>query len=81
MFCVSVIAAVRSGLLYMTNKYPDAVPETAIHALTATYPKSRYSVGSLTRLLFIPMSYMPTTLQDFLLTTMAGAPKSKLIDN
>lgn len=34
------------------------------HALTACHPRTRYSPGWDAKLLFIPMSYMPTWLVD-----------------
>lgn len=35
------------------------------HALTAKYPRTRYSAGNDAAYLWIPLSYMPSILQDF----------------
>ncbi|XP_073525147.1 retinol dehydrogenase 7-like [Phyllobates terribilis] len=43
------------------------------HALTAVHPWTRYSAGWDTKLILLPLSYMPTVLTDFLLTM--GQPK------
>ncbi|XP_072435632.1 dehydrogenase/reductase SDR family member 9-like isoform X1 [Chiloscyllium punctatum] len=37
------------------------------HALTAKYPRSRYSAGIDAKLLWIPMTYLPTFASDYLL--------------
>ncbi|XP_029461538.1 dehydrogenase/reductase SDR family member 9 [Rhinatrema bivittatum] len=37
------------------------------HALTSQYPRPRYSAGMDARLLWIPLSYMPTFVQDFVI--------------
>lgn len=37
------------------------------HALTAVYPRTRYSAGWDAKLFFIPLSYLPTVFIDFLL--------------
>ncbi|XP_067843430.1 dehydrogenase/reductase SDR family member 9-like isoform X1 [Heptranchias perlo] len=38
------------------------------HALTAKYPRTRYSAGIDAKLLWIPMTYLPTFAADYLLT-------------
>ncbi|XP_007888071.1 dehydrogenase/reductase SDR family member 9 [Callorhinchus milii] len=38
------------------------------HALTAKYPRTRYSVGIDAKLLWIPLTYLPTFVADYLLT-------------
>ncbi|XP_075055552.1 17-beta-hydroxysteroid dehydrogenase type 6-like [Mixophyes fleayi] len=38
------------------------------HALTAVYPQTRYSAGWDAKLFFLPLSYCPTALADFILT-------------
>ncbi|KAM8977536.1 retinol dehydrogenase 7-like [Pelodytes ibericus] len=37
------------------------------HALTAVNPWTRYSAGSYARFFYMPMSYLPTCVQDFML--------------
>ncbi|KAM4797470.1 retinol dehydrogenase 7-like [Rhinophrynus dorsalis] len=43
------------------------------HALIAVHPRTRYSAGWDAKLFFLPLSYMPTAVVDFLLTL--GEPK------
>ncbi|XP_072264011.1 retinol dehydrogenase 16-like [Pyxicephalus adspersus] len=43
------------------------------HALTAEHPKTRYSAGWDAKLLYIPLSYLPTIITDFFVT--AAYPK------
>ncbi|KAM4796033.1 17-beta-hydroxysteroid dehydrogenase type 6-like [Rhinophrynus dorsalis] len=38
------------------------------HALTAVHPWTRYSAGWNTKLFYLPVSYLPTILSDYLLT-------------
>ncbi|XP_072264000.1 17-beta-hydroxysteroid dehydrogenase type 6-like [Pyxicephalus adspersus] len=58
--------AVTKGLL-KTSKKLYLVTECMEHALTAVYPKTRYSAGWDAKLFFVPLSYCPAMLQDFLL--------------
>lgn len=44
-------------------------------ALTAEYPKARYSVGLDAKLLYLPLSYLPTIITDFLIRVMFPKPK------
>ncbi|XP_075706291.1 retinol dehydrogenase 7-like [Rhinoderma darwinii] len=44
------------------------------HALTAVYPWTRYSPGWDSKLFYIPVSYLPTTVSDFLLCRSAPKP-------
>ncbi|XP_032879554.1 dehydrogenase/reductase SDR family member 9 [Amblyraja radiata] len=39
------------------------------HALTAKYPRTRYSAGIDAKLVWIPMTYLPTFITDYLLST------------
>lgn len=43
------------------------------HALIACHPRTRYSAGWDAKLLYLPMSYMPTFLVDAIV--YAGSPK------
>lgn len=36
------------------------------HALTSLFPKTRYAAGKDAKIFWIPLSYMPAALQDFL---------------
>ncbi|KAM9321188.1 retinol dehydrogenase 7-like [Gastrophryne carolinensis] len=55
------------------NEKLHLVPEAIEHALTAVHPWTRYSVGWDAKLLFLPLSYLPTFILDFLLSF--GQPK------
>lgn len=54
--------------LSKTSKDLHLVTECMEHALTAVYPKTRYSAGWDAKLLFLPLSYCPTMLGDFILS-------------
>ncbi|XP_068123621.1 retinol dehydrogenase 7-like [Hyperolius riggenbachi] len=47
------------------------VTECMEHALTAEYPKTRYSAGLDAKLLYLPLSYLPTAMRDFLMGLMS----------
>ncbi|KAM4701149.1 retinol dehydrogenase 16-like [Discoglossus pictus] len=44
------------------------------HALTAVYPWTRYSAGWDAKLFYIPLSYMPTFMADYLMTLSDPTP-------
>ncbi|XP_041036298.1 retinol dehydrogenase 5 isoform X1 [Carcharodon carcharias] len=44
------------------------------HALTASYPRTRYAAGWDAKLFWIPLSYMPTVLSDFMLALLLPKP-------
>ncbi|KAL1775251.1 17-beta-hydroxysteroid dehydrogenase type 6 [Sigmodon hispidus] len=44
------------------------------HALTSRYPRTRYSAGWDARFIFIPLSYLPTSLVDYILTRSRCKP-------
>ncbi|XP_018425108.1 PREDICTED: retinol dehydrogenase 7-like [Nanorana parkeri] len=50
------------------------VPEAIEHALSAVHPWTRYSVGWDAKLIFLPLSYFPTFILDFLLTISQPKP-------
>uniref|UniRef100_A0A8C5MIL5 Uncharacterized protein n=1 Tax=Leptobrachium leishanense TaxID=445787 RepID=A0A8C5MIL5_9ANUR len=54
----------------------DLTPVTRCmeHALTAVQPWTRYSAGWDTKLFFIPVSYLPAVLSDYLLTLTSPRP-------
>ncbi|XP_073432971.1 retinol dehydrogenase 7-like [Dendrobates tinctorius] len=47
------------------------------HALTAVHPWTRYSAGWDAKLFYIPVSYLPTVLSDYLLSRHAPKPAHK----
>ena len=44
------------------------------HALTSTHPRTRYSAGWDAKFFFIPLSYLPASLVDYLLAISRGKP-------
>lgn len=54
--------------LSKTSKKIHLVTECMENALTAVYPKTRYSAGWDAKLIFLPLSYCPTMLGDFILS-------------
>lgn len=58
----------------LSNTDLTPVTDCMEHALTAVYPKTRYSAGWDAKLFFIPLSYVPTVLADYLLTRTAPTP-------
>ncbi|KAM3935127.1 retinol dehydrogenase 16-like [Leptodactylus fuscus] len=51
----------------LSNLNPNLhlVTDCIEHAITAVYPKTRYSAGLDAKLFFIPLSYCPTAISDF----------------
>ncbi|XP_045910474.1 retinol dehydrogenase 1 [Micropterus dolomieu] len=45
------------------------------HALTARFPRTRYSAGWDAKLFWIPLSYLPSFVSDFLMTVLLPLPK------
>ncbi|XP_007535039.1 17-beta-hydroxysteroid dehydrogenase type 6 [Erinaceus europaeus] len=57
----------RQGLLSCSpNLY--LVTDCMEHALTSVHPRTRYAAGWDAQFLFIPLSYLPTSLADYILT-------------
>ncbi|NXH13301.1 RDH16 dehydrogenase, partial [Bucco capensis] len=50
------------------NSNLTLVTDCMEHALTSCYPRTRYSAGWDAKLLYIPLSYMPSALTDFIFT-------------
>ncbi|XP_042310807.1 retinol dehydrogenase 7-like [Sceloporus undulatus] len=50
------------------------VTDSIEHALTTCYPRTRYSAGWDAKLFYIPLSYMPTSLADSVLTYFMSKP-------
>ncbi|XP_066542048.1 retinol dehydrogenase 1 [Hoplias malabaricus] len=45
------------------------------HALSAQYPRSRYAAGWDAKLFWIPLSYLPAFIADFVITALQPLPK------
>ncbi|XP_029452843.1 retinol dehydrogenase 16-like [Rhinatrema bivittatum] len=55
------------------NSKLTLVTDCMEHALTAVHPHTRYSAGWDTKLIYLPLSYLPTALADFLMRLMQCA--------
>uniref|UniRef100_A0A3P8TRW9 Retinol dehydrogenase 1 n=1 Tax=Amphiprion percula TaxID=161767 RepID=A0A3P8TRW9_AMPPE len=47
------------------------------HALTAQFPRTRYAAGWDAKLFWIPLSYLPTFVSDFVVNVLLPSPKDK----
>ncbi|KAM9114864.1 retinol dehydrogenase 7-like [Pangshura tecta] len=61
-------------LIAMANPNLYLVTDCMEHALTSHHPRTRYSGGWDAKLYFLPVSYLPTWCQDFLLTFRQPKP-------
>ncbi|KAM5180600.1 uncharacterized protein ACMZJ9_001096 [Mantella aurantiaca] len=61
------------ALNHITSPRPYEVSDCMEHALTAVHPWTRYSPGLDCKLYFLPMSYLPTAISDYLICW--SAPK------
>nr|XP_003217068.1 PREDICTED: retinol dehydrogenase 7 [Anolis carolinensis] len=59
-----------------SNFYP--VTDAMEHALTSFYPRSRYVVGWDAKYIFIPLSYLPASLGDYVTTLHFPRPSGAL---
>uniref|UniRef100_A0AC35G7E6 17-beta-hydroxysteroid dehydrogenase type 6 n=1 Tax=Panagrolaimus sp. PS1159 TaxID=55785 RepID=A0AC35G7E6_9BILA len=64
------IQSFNAGTSLVANRNIDIVTDAYIHALCAKSPRARYVCGWDAKYIFIPMSFMPSTWQDFLLQLM-----------
>lgn len=48
------------------------------HALTARFPRSRYAAGWDAKLLWIPLSYLPSFVSDFFIGVLLPSPKGQI---
>lgn len=46
------------------------------HALSAKYPRTRYGAGWDAKLFWIPLSYLPSSVSDFVMTVLLPSPKA-----
>ncbi|KAJ7317799.1 hypothetical protein JRQ81_003961 [Phrynocephalus forsythii] len=59
-----------------TNLYP--VTDCMEHALTSKHPRTRYSAGWDCQFFFIPFSYLPTAVADFVISWLQPTPAQAL---
>lgn len=48
------------------------------HALTARFPRTRYAAGWDAKLFWIPLSYLPSFVSDFVVSMLLPSPKGKI---
>ncbi|KAM3935125.1 retinol dehydrogenase 7-like isoform 1-T2 [Leptodactylus fuscus] len=60
--------------LSSSSKKLSLVSDAMEHALTAVHPKTRYSAGWDAKLLYLPLSYLPTVITDFLICSLTPKP-------
>lgn len=65
--CIDAVKPICNTKLHL-------VPEAIEHALSAVHPWTRYTVGWDARFIFLPLSYLPTFIIDFLLTLSQPKP-------
>ncbi|MEE6471631.1 hypothetical protein FKM82_009322 [Ascaphus truei] len=68
------VTDMEKTFLSLCNMDLSSVTNCMEHALTAVHPQTRYSAGWDAKLFFIPISYVPTILADYLLTRTAPKP-------
>ncbi|XP_014380965.1 retinol dehydrogenase 7-like isoform X1 [Alligator sinensis] len=61
-------------LLFTTSPKLHLVTDAMEHALTARHPRTRYSCGWDAKLFYLPVSYLPTSWADYLLTCSTPKP-------
>ncbi|XP_012509014.1 PREDICTED: retinol dehydrogenase 16-like [Propithecus coquereli] len=77
-FLASYLKRLSEHLLSTCNENLSEVTDCMEHALTACHPRTRYSAGWDAKLLYLPMSYMPTFLVDAILTWGLPRPAKAL---
>ncbi|XP_078544997.1 retinol dehydrogenase 16-like [Lissotriton helveticus] len=60
------------GILLRCNPNLSLVTDCMEHGLTAVHPRTRYSAGWDAKLLFLPISYLPTCMADPLIALING---------
>ncbi|KAJ1160139.1 hypothetical protein NDU88_000641 [Pleurodeles waltl] len=58
------------AMLDMAKADLSPVTDSMEHGLTAVYPRTRYAAGWEAKLFFIPLSYFPTILADYVITKL-----------
>ncbi|XP_063808539.1 retinol dehydrogenase 7-like [Pseudophryne corroboree] len=62
------------SLIATASPRAHMVPDCMEHAVTAVYPWTRYSPGWDCKLFYLPMSYLPTVISDYVLCRSAPKP-------
>ncbi|XP_075863519.1 retinol dehydrogenase 16-like [Microcebus murinus] len=74
----SYVKLLSEHILPKCNENLSEVTDCMEHALTACHPRTRYSAGWDAKLLYLPMSYMPTFLVDAIVTWGLPRPAKAL---
>ncbi|KAE9546284.1 hypothetical protein FO519_010504, partial [Halicephalobus sp. NKZ332] len=61
------------------NPRVEEVVEAYYHAITSRFPKLRYAVGMDANLVYVPSSFLPTWLQDFVVRMITMEPISDFV--
>ncbi|XP_044159771.1 dehydrogenase/reductase SDR family member 9-like isoform X2 [Bufo gargarizans] len=64
---VQIDAAMKQKLNHFRNSDLSVVVSCMEHALTSRHPRTRYSAGADSTYFWLPLSYMPTFMQDFVI--------------
>ena len=75
-FCIDL--KILNELDQKCNKDLSVVTDCMEHALTACHPRTRYSAGWDAKLIYLPLSYLPTFLVDALLYWTSLKPEKAL---
>ncbi|KAM9321196.1 retinol dehydrogenase 7-like [Gastrophryne carolinensis] len=70
--------AITDQIVTKSKTKLSLVTDCMEHALTAEYPKTRYSAGWDAKLFFLPLSYLPTMISDFIASVTYPKPAQKL---
>lgn len=65
------------SLRLLCNSDIGKVTRCMEHALTARYPRTRYGAGWDAKLFWIPLSYLPSFIADFIVRVLLPLPKGE----
>ncbi|XP_043931509.1 retinol dehydrogenase 16-like [Protopterus annectens] len=78
-FCEKLCASVKGRIDSVLDSDLTKVTWCMEHALFAVYPRTRYSAGWDAKILWLPLSYMPTTISDYVLSKMRKLVPAKSV--
>lgn len=74
-FCSSDVKAQDFSMNILCSPDISKVTTCMEHALTAQFPRTRYAAGWDAKLFWIPLSYMPSFVSDFVIHSLLPPPK------
>ncbi|XP_075863518.1 retinol dehydrogenase 16-like [Microcebus murinus] len=77
-YLASYLKLLSEHILPTCNENLSEVTDCMEHALTACHPRTRYSAGWDAKLLYLPISYMPTSLVETVVTWVLPRPAKAL---